>query len=212
MGVWVSVGAVFAVAYIAGLVAFSPTFLQQHHRTLELVIWLLGATSLLTLVIQSQRATAEPLLPSYQGWVVGASMPLQIEFGSSYWCRDSERTEFSPQNYDEIVEAFREACNWRATALPVFQAIDFSEIPELPAEIADGPEFLKGGPLDDEYREYETAVLEYNTFRSEYLSVKATVDRGVLDTLLDLIAPYLFAVAAAFSGAKILRSPRGTSL
>ena len=199
--------AILTASFLIGLYALRKSKFQKRKKTAELVSLGIAVLVLFGLLGQNRIYMAKTEQNLFQMSAAGEASFFNIKLNSSWACMPSVRSEFSPKDFDEIVSAKKDLCEWKKIALDDFNNISLDTYPTLPKSIEeDYPESARTH-FQYDFLELQKGIDRYNSVRDEFYELKSKAKKSIFEILLDLYAPFLLAVATGFTAAKIIREP-----
>ncbi|SOC00120.1 hypothetical protein [Rhodobacter maris] len=177
-------------------------------KLLDLCVLAFGAVGFLTPAFEIQRMGFEMEASAQKGWTVGELLGLKMEADVLLInCQVSTRSEYSPPDFDLIVEERNKVCRWAKQFSDLVGGFDQDNYKEIPKEIfASLPSIreFSGGYQKDRILE---RLSDWNQHVQDRRSAEAMSQRMSPIELI-LLSPYLLALAFALAVAAVLWKPR----
>jgi hypothetical protein len=169
-------------------------------------VWLVvAALGLLSTATESRRLLAINELGVVKVRAASEYTFLQAEIRSAknWVCSPFHRTEYSPPNYDEIVQEFSKACNYYDSLLA-----DLSSEPPTNFGRFDLPKNIqrpnvKNDSLSDSFIRLDRYIERYNQLSTEHANLIKLNDKTGFERGLTLLGPLLLAFALALRITKV---------
>lgn len=121
----------------------------------------------------------------------------------SYICRKFVRTEYSPDNFDEIKVEYEKFCEWNKRLLERLPVRLLDDLPDLKYSDYE----LGENPNDKVLIEYVSTIKmyfsNYQTHRNEYIKLNKASTRSDFEMVLFYLSPVLFCLALALRITKV---------
>lgn len=119
----------------------------------------------------------------------------------SYFCTDSIRTEYSPDNFDEIERNRKLECKWMMDANKSISQYDVNDHPAIDFENLPSRSFKPMYP--DIYEHLKQTINDYNKQRFILLDMKELSQKNNFEKSLFSLAPFLLLFALALRITKV---------
>jgi len=120
----------------------------------------------------------------------------------TYICREFQRSEYSPEDFDRIVAEYHAACDWYGQVAKVLPNKVDPEFGELTMESLP-PLLVTDSILVDSLADLRVLFEEYAARREDILELRRTMASTVAEEFYQLLAPLLLMLAAALQITKI---------
>jgi hypothetical protein len=169
-------------------------------------IWLIiAALGLLSTATESRRLLAVNEIEVVKFRAASEYKFLQSEIRSAknWICSPFHRTEYSPPDYDEIVQEFSKACDYYDSLL-----VNLSSEPPTNFGRFDLPKNIqrpnvKNDSLRDSFIRLDSYIERYNQFSTEHANLIKLNDKTEFERGLTLLGPLLLAFALALRITKV---------
>ncbi|MEP4958777.1 MAG: hypothetical protein ABJU19_05595 [Roseobacter sp.] len=177
-------------------------------KLVDLCALVLGAVGFLVPAFEVQRIGFEIEANAQRGWTGGELS------GLKNWtdvmltnCRPSVRSEYSPPDFDLLVEESEEVCRWAEQLNEFVTGLDRDNYQEVPGGILTSFPSVREAPM----RYHKVEVFEFLNGWNQHVRERKAVEANALRAPpvgLLLFSPYLLALAFSLAVAGVLLKPR----
>ncbi|MFW2541595.1 hypothetical protein ACN2XU_03055 [Primorskyibacter sp. 2E107] len=177
-------------------------------RLLDLCALVLGAVGFLIPAFEVQRMGFEIEANAQKGWTGGELSGLQIVTNTMLAnCRSAIRSEYSPPDFDLLVEESEKVCKWTEQLDEFVDDLDRESYQEVPEEFFASFPSVREVPVGYHKDKFFEFLNDWNRHVRERKSVEAKSQRSPPIALI-LLSPYLLALAFSLAVAGVLLKPR----
>lgn len=204
--IWVNLAVVIGGSL--SVVFLIDRFSKVGWRKVDGLALCLGAVGFLVPAFEVQRTGFELEAAAQRGWSVGELSGLEnvtdIMLAN---CRPSIRSEFSPSDFDLLVEERKQVCAWAETLNAFVATLDQDNILKIPPKLVASFPTVRKVPVGYHKEKFLEFINEWNTHVTE----RSLADEQVLEGAprwLVLLFPYLLALAFSLALSGIFLKPR----
>jgi hypothetical protein len=190
---------------LAHLLVFPRNLSKKSWKKVDF-IWLgIAAIGLITLTGEVRVTIAKRWIEYDRYPAVWRFEELKSKFAyadNSYYCMELIRTEYSPDNFDELVIQIRARCSWVKEVHKTLSLFDADTLPLIGMDMF--PEVTFTDPyLLETVNNIKIAVSDYSDFRESTLNTIAMTESSELEETVFYWSPFLLAIALALRIAKV---------
>lgn len=171
-------------------------------------IWLSLATiGIMSLVSEQRIQTAKYWVELDKNYTLAPLRAIDETFLSestqSYICRKGIRTEFSPENFDEIEKLSELHCEWFKKARVLLDSkLKENDLPNIQIEDLPIVTFYEAPDIDN-VNEIKKFINDYNELKKEYKTLQNLTEKSEFERILFYLAPFILLIGLALRITKV---------